>query len=57
MPPLLLLPQQKRASERAVGGRPPARKTLRTRPPELARAGAGEVHVASILSCPSERRR
>jgi hypothetical protein len=38
--------RQKRASETAVGGRPPARKTLRTRPPELARTGAGEVGVA-----------
>jgi hypothetical protein len=37
--------RQKRAESRAVGGRPPARKTLRTRPPELARTGAGEVGV------------
>jgi hypothetical protein len=35
----------KRASKGVIGGRPPARRTIRTRPPELARTGAGEVGV------------
>jgi hypothetical protein len=51
--------REKRAEPRAVGGRPPepppaagevalvaARFMWRTRPPELARTGGGEVHVA-----------